>query len=142
MKRLLLCLDHSDRASFVFAKANDLAERYPARVVLLNVVVPAGGLTLPGAPRTPEIEAQVEDARRELQEAANQLPPDRLEALVVEVGEPWRVICTVARAYSVELVVLGSHSPKGIEKLLGTTASKVAENADRTVVILRPTPRE
>ena len=142
MKRILVCLDHSDRATFVFAKAKDLAERYPARIVLLHVVVPSDGLTLPGAPLAPELERRVEDARRELQEAASQLPAERVHAVVVEVGEPWRVICTAARAHSVELVVVGSHGPKGIEKLLGTTATKVAEHADRTVVILRPTPRE
>lgn len=138
MKRILVCLDHTDRASFVFAKAKDLAERYPAQVVLLHVVVPSDGLTLPGAPHGPELEARVNDARRELQEAANQLQADQVHALVVEIGEPWRVICTTARAHSVELIALGSHGPQGLEKLLGTTA----ENADRTVVILRPTPRE
>lgn len=57
--------------------------------------------------------------------------------VLVEVGSPWQSICKVAKAEDVELIVLGSHGYSGLDHVLGTTAAKVVNHADRSVLIVR-----
>jgi len=141
MKRLLVCLDHSSRQSFVLRQAMELAEQARAEIVLLHVIEPAHGLTLPDAERQPGMQERVGDERRELMELASLVPKERLHGYKVAVGEPWRVICRTAQDYSVSYVVVGCHDGSLVEKAFGTTAEKVVRHCDRSVIVLRPTPR-
>jgi nucleotide-binding universal stress UspA family protein len=38
------------------------------------------------------------------------------------------------------LIVIGSHGFSGIDRLLGTTAGRVVNHADRSVIVVRDTP--
>ena len=38
------------------------------------------------------------------------------------------------------LVIIGSHGYGGIDHLLGTTAARIVNHADRPVLVFRPTP--
>lgn len=142
MKRLLVCLDHSSRQSFVLRQAIALAEQARAEMVLLHVIEPASGLTLPDAERDPGVHEQANNERRELAELASLVPDDRLHAYKVAVGEPWRVICRAAQDYAVSYVIVGCHDGSLLEKAFGTTAEKVVRHCDRSVIVLRPTPRD
>lgn len=141
MKRLLVCLDHSTRSSFVLRKAIDLAAQTRAELVLLHVIEPAHGLTLSDAERDPATKARADLERRELSELATLVPTGCFHAYKVEVGEPWRVICRAARDFSVTFVVVGCHDATVLEKAFGTTAEKVVRHCDRSVIVVRPTPR-
>ena len=59
------------------------------------------------------------------------------ESVVVAVGSPWRTICNSAKELGVDLVVIGSHGYSPIDHLLGTTAAKVVNHADRSVFVVR-----
>jgi hypothetical protein len=48
---------------------------------------------------------------------------------------PWHVICDAARDEGAALVVIGSHGYRGIDRLLGTTASKVVDYAKQSVLL-------
>lgn len=142
MKRILVCLDHSSLATFVFLQARDFAERTRTKMVFLHVVVPDHGLTLPGVETSPEIAEKTGRAHQELLVLANQAPKENFDSVLVGVGEPWRVICRTAQDVNAEYVLLGCHGTVGgLEKLFGTTAEKVVRHADRSVVVLRKTPR-
>jgi nucleotide-binding universal stress UspA family protein len=141
MKRALVCVDHSAQSNFVFVQAKEFAERYRAELVLLQVVVPAHGLTLPGAPVPPALEQSVNDAKRELRELMDQVPEAFRGPVVVGVGEPWRVICYQGSELNADFILLGSHGVHGLENVFGTTASHVVQKADRSVIVLRPRPR-
>jgi universal stress protein A len=139
-KRVLVALDETQRPGAVFDGAREFAARYRARLVFLHVVVPDDGLTLPGRELGPELGGLVRHAQRELRELADQVPSENVDSTVVDVGEPWRVICRLATELGVDMVLLGSHRATGVEKLFGTTATWVVANCDRTVVVLRETP--
>ncbi len=139
-KRVLVALDDTQTPGAVFDGAREFAARYRARLVFLHVVVPEDGLTLPGRELGPELAGLVRHAQRELRGLADQVPAENVDSTVVDVGEPWRVICRLATELGVDMVLLGSHRATALEKVFGTTATRVVAHCDRTVVVLRETP--
>ncbi len=85
---------------------------------------------------------RVEDVLRnnaytELQQLVAGIPAQRIEKIVAELGTPWDGICSAARREDVDLIVIGSHGYGGLDRLLGTTAGKVVNHADRNVLVVR-----
>lgn len=139
MKRILVALDTSPRAPQVVAAASRLAELTRAKLILFRAVtVP------PDLPR--EIlnvtdmrleEVLLKNAREHLDKLAADIPPDRIEKIETAFATAWDGICHAARANDVDLIMLGSHGYVGLDRLLGTTASKVVNHADRNVFVVR-----
>ncbi|HEY3667075.1 MAG TPA: universal stress protein, partial [Polyangiaceae bacterium] len=50
--------------------------------------------------------------------------------------QPWKMILEVAQDFEVDLIVIGSHGYKGWDHVLGTTAGKVVNHADRNVFVV------
>jgi universal stress protein F len=142
MNRILVCLDASSRAPFVLEAAADLARRTGARLCLLRTVgIPAEvdqELLVHSAAGV--IETMVGKAQRDLAKLAESLPEPSVEGIHVHVGTPWDTICREAKELDVDLVVLGSHGYSGFDRILGTTAAKVVNHADRSVMVVRPPP--
>ena len=139
MKKLLVGLDGSDHERVVLAAARDLAERLGAKLILFRAVplpveIPANAL---GVPPTSLGDMLEDMARQHLHELAKQLPPALLDRELVTLGSPWRSICDAAKACEVDLVVIGSHGYGGLDRLLGTTAARVVNHADRSVLVVR-----
>jgi len=139
MKRILTCLDGSQRAPYVLTAAVSLARSTGATVRLFRAV------SLP-----PEVPAQLyavspndvpdillESAREELAELARDVPPELLDGLYVHVGSPWDAICTAGRVHDADLIVIGSHGYGALDHVLGTTAARVVNHADRSVLLVR-----
>jgi nucleotide-binding universal stress UspA family protein len=59
----------------------------------------------------------------------------------VAVGTPWQAICEMAKTENVDLIMVGSHGYQGLDRLIGTTAAKIVNHADRSVLVVRDTPR-
>jgi len=139
MKRILVALDGSPRAPRVLAAAARLADLTSARLVLFRAI----GLP-PDLPRellhgTP---AQIEDtlraaARSEMEALARDIKPELIERIATELATPWDGIVTEARTIDADLIVIGSHGYSGLDRVLGTTAAKVANHADRSVMIVK-----
>jgi nucleotide-binding universal stress UspA family protein len=140
MNRILVALDASPRAPQVLAVAAQLAEASKAKLVLLRAV----GIP-PDLPR--ELLLNVSDAnleeflignaRRQLQELAKAIPAERVEQIEATFGTAWDAICTTAREKSADLIVIGSHGYGRLDRVLGTTAAKVVNHADRNVLVVR-----
>ncbi len=137
MKRILVCLDGSARAPLVFETAADLGKRLEAKLFLLRSIgVPATidqEAVAHGASATEGLEAA---AKADLDAMAAKLP-GQVEGVHVRLGVPWDAICHEAKALDCDLVVLGSHGYKGIDKILGTTAAKVVNHCERSVLVVR-----
>jgi nucleotide-binding universal stress UspA family protein len=142
MKRILVCLDASSRAPLVLAAAADLARRTGARLCLLRSV---------GVP--PEIdqemlvhaaadivETMLTRAKQEIAELAKDLPATLIDSTHVHVGTPWDTVCREATELDCDMVVIGSHGYSGFDRILGTTAGKVVNRCDRSVLVVRPKP--
>jgi nucleotide-binding universal stress UspA family protein len=139
MQSILVALDTSPRASVVLERAAAIARATRAELTLLRVVglphdVPQDAYRL-----SPNdlVEKWKSEAHRELERAAGALSPGLVVHLLVHVGGPWSTICTVARERNVDLIVIGSHGYDALDHVLGTTAAKVVNHSDRSVLVVR-----
>jgi nucleotide-binding universal stress UspA family protein len=139
MKRILVALDASDRAGRVIAAATRLASLAGAKLVLYRAIHVS-----PDLPREALIEtdARLEDfltrnAHQDLERIATTVAPSLIEQIATSFAVPWDGICRAAREHDVDLVVIGSHGYGGVDRLLGTTASKVVNHTERNVLVVR-----
>jgi nucleotide-binding universal stress UspA family protein len=139
VKRLLVALDASERASKVLEAAVRLAELTGSKLILYRAIaVP------PELPRevlvatdVPLEDILVRNAHGDLQRLAERVPAQLIEQITTALGTPWDGICRAAREHDVDLIVIGSHGYGGIDRILGTTAAKVVNHADRNVLVVR-----
>ncbi|MEA2697027.1 MAG: hypothetical protein QOI66_1298 [Myxococcales bacterium] len=139
MKLILVALDGSPNARNVLRGARELAEKVGARLILFHAVSLPVGLPREAYAVSPsDVGALlIEEARRELDGYAHELPAALLPSVRIEYGSPWQAICDEAKAEQVDLIVIGSHGYGGLDRLLGTTAAKVVNHADRSVLVVR-----
>lgn len=142
MKRILACLDTSPRASTVLAAARDLATRTGAKLAVFRSVGLPAEIDKEFLAISPNdvVDQLVSRAKEDLARVAADVPKDVLEGVFVRVGSPWDAICTEARELDADVIVLGSHGYSGLDRILGTTAAKVVNHADRSVMVVRPKP--
>jgi universal stress protein F len=142
MKRILVCLDASPRAAFVLKTASELAQKTSAKLVLLRSVgLPAEidqEFYVHAAQSMTEL--LVDKAKKELDALSKDLPAGLVEGYDVHIGTPWDTICREAKARDCDLVVLGSHGYSGMDRVLGTTAAKVVNHCERSVLVARTKP--
>jgi len=139
MKRILVALDASDRAGPVLAAAARMAELANAKLVLFRAInVPS---ELPRELLAVS-DVRLEDvlkrnAHEQLARLASTLPDGLVEQITTEIAAPWDGICRAGRSHDADLIVIGSHGFGGLDHLLGTTAAKVVNHADRNVLVVR-----
>lgn len=139
MDRILVGLDASKRATEVLDAAVDLAQRAGGKLQLFRAVgLPAEMPTnIWSMPPSQVIETFLSTARAELEELAKRVPPDLLEGTTAQVGVAWDAICAYAHEHDVDLIVIGSHGYGLLDRLIGTTAAKIVNHADRSVLVVR-----
>ena len=138
LSRILVAVDASAREPAVFDAAAQLAEEfgaalYAVRVVTISPEFPAAAAgsvadSLPGH--------LMRLATLELTELWKRVPHLQATAPIVVLGQSWRAILEVAQDFEVDLIVLGSHGYKGWDHVLGTTAGRVVNHADRNVLVV------
>ncbi len=141
--RILVALDGSPRAPGVVRAAHELSARFDAELFLLRVIlIPP---EFPAAARS-SVHDDLPDlltdaALRELEQLAQGYPRAQAHAPFVEIGQPWRVIIEFAKRLDVDLIVIGSHGYSGIDRLIGTTAARVANRSNRNVLVVHERAR-
>ena len=139
MKRILVCLDASPRAQFILETATELAQKTGAKLVLLRSVgLPAEidqEFYVHAAASMTEL--LVDKAKKELEVLSKNTPPGLIEGFDVHIGTPWDTICREAKVRDCDLVILGSHGYSGMDRVLGTTAAKVVNHCERSVLVAR-----
>jgi nucleotide-binding universal stress UspA family protein len=143
MKKVLVALDGSPRQQGVLDAAIALARKAGAKVVLFRSVGIPRDLPAEAYAVSPEeIPALLERlATRDLETLQSTVPTELRGAVRVLVGTPWQSIDHVAREENVDLIVIGSHGYGALDRVLGTTASKVVNHADRAVLVVRAPER-
>ncbi|HEV8322292.1 MAG TPA: universal stress protein [Myxococcota bacterium] len=141
--RIVLATDFSAHSARATELAVHLARRLADSIVLVHALEPPT-MPLPDVPTDLERLRQTirESAGIELRKAAAAL---RAQGLSVEErlldGLADQVIVAVARETDARLVVLGSHGRRAPARwLLGSTAERTMQQADRPVVVVRDTP--
>lgn len=138
-KPILAALDDSKRADAVLAAACALARTYRTPLVLCRVVgLPVVQVAPDGLPVTMDLEGELEkNARLALEAFLPRVPPDITTKLIALLDVPWQGICDAAVQEDVGLIVIGSHGYGALDRILGTTAAKVVNHADRSVLVVR-----
>jgi universal stress protein F len=139
MKKILVALDGSPRAEGILAYAVSTANLMGSKLVLfrsfgLPPAMPPHVWALPDGSLQ---ETLRRDAKSYLDECAKLVPREILAGVRVDVGTPWQAICSAAVAEEVDMVIIGSHGYSAVDHLLGTTAAKVVNHVDRSVLVVR-----
>jgi nucleotide-binding universal stress UspA family protein len=139
-KIILYPTDFSECSSYALPLAADLATKYQARLIVLHVVETIG----PANVTFGEVETQLEPQGyldRLWKEIRNVRPPVdasvSVDHLLIE-GDPTREIDHVARDQHCDLIVMGTHGHRGLERLfLGSVAEQVIRRAPCAVLTVR-----
>jgi nucleotide-binding universal stress UspA family protein len=139
---ILVALDGSPHAPIVLAKAIAMARVQGARLVLFRSIgiPPEVTQDLWRSSDRPLLEVLEERAKAYLAECEATVPAEVRGGNKVVVGTPWQSICETASRLGSDLIVIGSHGYAGIDRLLGTTASKVVNHAQCSVLVVRDAP--
>lgn len=139
MQRILCALDGSPNERNVLAAAVALARKLGGKLVLFHAVslpvpLPPSALAVP----PDDVGVMLADeARAHLAELVRDVPRELVERVQVEIGVPWRAVCDAADADKADLIVVGSHGYGGVDRLIGTTAAKIVNHADCSVLVAR-----
>jgi predicted unusual protein kinase regulating ubiquinone biosynthesis (AarF/ABC1/UbiB family)/nucleotide-binding universal stress UspA family protein len=138
VNRILVATDQSATATRAVEWAAQMATRYEAELVLLQVIVPD---TDAGAEPRP-VEAQVTtQANRALEDLAARIAGPRGKARVAVDSDPARAIVDVAAQEAVDVVVVGNVGMSGRKKfLLGNVPNRVSHMARCSVIIVNTDP--
>jgi nucleotide-binding universal stress UspA family protein len=136
---ILVALDGSPQAPAVLTAALEMARTIDAPLALLRAV--RWPVELPASLYVGDDPAVMtklaEESRRELAALARDVPSTMMAGLHVAVGPPWQAICDEGKRLDARLIVIGAHGYGGLERLVGTTAARVVNHADRSVLVVR-----
>ncbi len=142
IKSILFPTDFSEGSSQALQYAVDLAKRYGAKLYVVNVIydiVKATGWYVPHVSVNKMYEEIQEGAKKELDrfgvEALSGLKD--LERVVI-TGVPHEEIINFAKSNKVDLIVMGTHGRKGVDRILfGSTAAQIVRFAPCPVLTVR-----
>jgi nucleotide-binding universal stress UspA family protein len=128
VSRVLVATDRTETAERAVAFAADLAERYGAELVLLQVRSPGS---------TPD-----PDAEADLQRHAESLAAERGRSRTVVDTDISNAICEASEREDVDLVVVGNVGMSGRKEfLLGNVPNRVSHNVRRNLLIVNTAAR-
>lgn len=143
MRTVLVCLDGSEREKGVLDAAIGVGRRAGAKLVLLRCVGLPYDLPAEAYAMNPDDVEKVlaQRAHADLH-ALEKLVPEALRAGTrVVVGGVAASIQRAAEEIDADLVVVGAHGYNAIDRVVGTTAARVVNRADRAVLVVRAPER-
>ncbi len=136
--RIMVATDRSESAGRAVNWAADMAARFDAELLLLQVLVPQSP---PGTEAGAAEATRASFAATELQQLAQSLAGPRGRAHVVVDQDPSRAIVRAAEDENVDVVVVGNVGMSGRKEfLLGNVPNRVSHNARCTVIIVNTSP--
>jgi nucleotide-binding universal stress UspA family protein len=142
-RQILFPLDLSESSVKIVPVVKSLASRYDARVHLLFVARVFDYFTSMYVPHpsVSQFEKEViEGAEKRLYEFADEnfasLPATKTQ---VAAGDPSEEILAYIAAHGIDLVVMGTHGRKGIDKVIfGSVAERVVKSSPIPVMVVNP----
>ncbi|MBI5101047.1 MAG: universal stress protein [Nitrospirae bacterium] len=144
IKKIIFATDFSEGSSHALPYAVDLAKKYGARLYLVHVVydvAKAAGWYVPHISMD-EMYTDIEkSAKAELEKSfIDEMRGFKEIDRVVLKGIPYEELCRFAGENKADMIVLGTHGRKGIDRMLfGSTAEQVVRNAPCPVLSVRLT---
>lgn len=145
--RLLAALDFSECSRLACAWALHFADRMGAEeIVFLHVLDAVAPSEAASASRLGELEHSVAQMRDVIDAETKHVLEHPLPESVVSYstvrGEPAEAILHATQVNRIDVVVVGTHGKKGLQRLmLGSVAEKVVRGAECTVITVKHGPR-
>jgi len=137
---ILLATDFSPHAEQAALRAREIAGRYQARLSIIHVFddfVLYDEFFEPVAEERLLLQQTLQDsAREQLTRLAEKIGVSQANASLL-TGPPKPTILSFAKEHDIDLIVLGSHGRRGIERLLGSVASGIVNSATCDVLTVR-----
>ena len=155
IKKILYATDLSDNARYAFGYAVSIANRYDAKVSVINVVEELSPFaqsmvedivgterlqTLRKEKETQVIESIKQRLEDFCQQAIQEVPncPLVVDKTIVESGQPVDAIIRHAEDLDVDLIVMGSHGQGMLADVtMGSTSRRVLRRCSRPVLVVR-----
>lgn len=140
----ILCpIDYAETSIKVYACAQSLAAHYKADLFLLHVLYSYPAFYIDQAYRETARKAQA-NALRKLKEFAKRQTHGKAQPqCIVKEGIPTDAILSAAELQGVDLIVMGSHGLRGVDRLiLGSVLEKVLRKARSPVLVVRRTAHD
>jgi nucleotide-binding universal stress UspA family protein len=141
VERILVALDDSPLATTVLAESIALAWALGGRLRLfrsvpaqLQVVADVGWSDV--GPYDLERHMMAE-ARADLERKARHISPCHFDSVEVVAGKAWTAICAASERWGANLIVMGADGHHLLDRVLGSTASKVVNHTTCSVMIVR-----
>jgi universal stress protein A len=128
-KTILCAIEATKAGEAVLSKASQLSKLCNSKLIVIHVVP----YTL--LPKDYQKELK-EEILPKIEKISNQFGISKKNRLV-KVGKPYDHICRHAELRKADLIVLGTHSKKGINSLIGSTANGVVNYAKCDVSLVR-----
>lgn len=143
LKQILFPIDFSECSTKAFSYGRDVAERYGAHLHLLFVARDLAYLSATDVEPVLLLEAtnEIADQGRKTMASFCQENLKGFSAYTtkVVVGDPAEQILQYAKDNSVDLIVMGTHGRKGLDRILmGSVAQEVIRNARVPVLTVKP----
>tara|TARA_R110001606_G_scaffold399310_1_gene584735 strand:+ start:60088 stop:60531 length:444 start_codon:yes stop_codon:yes gene_type:complete len=139
-QHILIAADFSEHSPQVISRAQEIAERYQAKLSICHIIE---DFPIADFAYEPMIsidldmrDAMLDSGKKHIADVANKLniPP---ENQWVEFGSPSLNVVNLAKDHKVDLIVVGSHGRHGIKLLLGSTANGILHHALCDVLAVR-----
>ncbi len=142
-KKILFPVDLSESSAKIVPFVKSLASRYDARIHLLFVARVFDYFTSMYVPHpsVSQFEKEViEGAEKRLYEFADEsfkdIPGTKTQ---VVAGDPSEEILNYISAHGIDLVVMGTHGRKGLDKVIfGSVAERVVKSSKTPVMVVNP----
>ncbi|MBW1840300.1 MAG: universal stress protein [Deltaproteobacteria bacterium] len=142
-KTILVPLDGSPRAERILVHVEDMALRYDAAVVLLQVVSPIIPVMDPDAflleLGLDEIKGRINDATAYLANLESELVQKGIQVrTIVDHGSVVETIINMAGKEGADLIAMASHGRSGLSRVFyGSVAAGVLQHVDRPLLLIR-----
>lgn len=134
MQRVVVATDLSETAARAVAWAADLAARYSADLVVVQVLAPEAD---PGTEGLPELKPRIDLAAATLSRAVIDLAGSKGKARVVVGDDPAVAILRVADEERADVVIVGNAGMSGRKKfLLSNVPNRISHLARCTVIVV------
>lgn len=149
MKKILIALDNHENYYIISNKGNELAKALGASVALLHVF-PDTNTTSPDAfsslypsMGTIDVQQSIEmanqlqaESKKFLEQVKEELKNSEADIYTAE-GDVADAILDIAKSIAADIIVMGSHSRSGIEKIfMGNVAQKVLKHSHTPLFIV------
>jgi nucleotide-binding universal stress UspA family protein len=150
MKKVLIAIDYNPTAQHIAKKGYELAQSMHAEVILLHVVAdytyyssldysPIMGFdsfSNLGVLQTNTV-TELQNAAEDYLNKTKRFLGDDTIRTVVKDGDSGQAIINAAKEFEADVIVMGSHSRRGLEKILmGSVAEKVLRNSGLPLFII------